>query len=222
MLAEDNVSNTDIYKEILIQCPKCKNKKRLNIPGKIINESKQLTTISIPSGLNCEHSFQAFIDKNYKIRGYQSVDFDFSKLEFYESNFNETEENQTDLDCNENFASLPLFQDIIEALRNFVDDREVLGCALLRVDGKVLYSSLSHGTLINMIKEFEVRNKKKLITVKKMLLELENDEKVCAKYISIHDSRFILVLIVAPKVKLGMGNVFLRDLARKIENLNKN
>ena len=72
MLAEDNVSNTDIYKEILIQCPNCKNKKRLNIPGKIINESKQLTTISIPSGLNCEHSFQAFIDKNYKIRGYQS------------------------------------------------------------------------------------------------------------------------------------------------------
>lgn len=63
--------------EINIVCPVCKKTKNLIIPSKIISQSKNLTTVSIPKNLVCEHHFQAFVDKNFKVRGYQKVDFDF-------------------------------------------------------------------------------------------------------------------------------------------------
>ncbi len=89
----------------------------------------------------------------------------------------------------------------------------------MKIEGKVLYTSLTHNTLINTIREFEVRNQKKLISVKKMILELENNEKVCSEYIEILGFKFILVLIVSSNVKLGMGNFFLRTLVNEIKSL---
>ncbi|MEJ2295373.1 MAG: hypothetical protein P8Y23_11495, partial [Candidatus Lokiarchaeota archaeon] len=47
-----------------------------DIPLSIIDESKQLTTISIPRGKICDHHFQIFIDKSYRIRGFQRVDYE--------------------------------------------------------------------------------------------------------------------------------------------------
>ena len=71
----------------------------MKIPIKIIDQSKQLTTISVPLGLVCNHNFQTFIDKNFVIRGYQKVDFDLSSMEFYEdlreSQRNNVYENET-------------------------------------------------------------------------------------------------------------------------------
>ncbi len=37
-----------------------------------------MTTVSIPKYKICKHHFQAFVDKNFKVRGYQKVDFVFS------------------------------------------------------------------------------------------------------------------------------------------------
>jgi len=64
------------YSSITFICPVCKTRKELKIPKVIINEARQLTTVSIPKGLICEHHFQAFVDKNFVIRGYQKVDFE--------------------------------------------------------------------------------------------------------------------------------------------------
>jgi hypothetical protein len=66
-------------KQINIQfiCPVCKSEKELSINKSIINQAKQLTTISIPRNKICQHHFQAFVDKNFKVRGYQKVDFTF-------------------------------------------------------------------------------------------------------------------------------------------------
>ncbi|MHA1193587.1 MAG: hypothetical protein ACTSP9_15090 [Promethearchaeota archaeon] len=66
------------YKPITFICPVCKTKKDLKIPISIINKARQLTTVSIPKGLVCEHHFQAFVDKNFVIRGYQKVDFEIA------------------------------------------------------------------------------------------------------------------------------------------------
>ena len=65
---------------MLIQfiCPVCKTSKELKISKLIINQAKQLTTVSIPKDKICKHHFQAFVDKNFKVRGYQKVDFVFS------------------------------------------------------------------------------------------------------------------------------------------------
>ncbi len=222
MLAKKLINDGEIYQEILIECPSCSKRKKLMVPDKIINQSKQLTTVSIPLDLVCEHSFQAFIDKNFKVRGYQLVDFEFSKIEFYEGGLNSAIEEFGDkwkAEEDRNLSALPIFQDIINILRNGVDDKEILGTAILRFDGKVVYSSLPNTTLAHTIKEFEVRNTKELVSVKKMFLELENNQKVCSEYLKIGDIKFILVLMVSSKVKLGMGNLFLRELVKGIMKL---
>jgi hypothetical protein len=204
-----NTNEKEIYKKIQIICPKCSKKDFLKVPEKIIDQSKQLTTVSLPAGLICQHSFQAFVDKNLKVRGYQTVDFEFSKLEYLEEDVS-------------SISSLPFFNDILKLLRKSVDDKDILGSALFTIEGKVLYTSLPQNMLFNTIREFEIRDKQKLTRIKKMYLELENNQKVCSQYIElkdIKDTKFILVLFFSDKVKLGMGNLILKDLAQEIELL---
>ncbi|MFX0105196.1 MAG: hypothetical protein ACFE75_06870 [Candidatus Hodarchaeota archaeon] len=92
-------------------CPICKSKKLLEIPKSVIKEAKQLTTMSIARGLVCEHQFQAFVDKNYQVRGYQRVDYEI------ENTLNE--EKSSDLsntieDDNELFENLILEGNYLE------------------------------------------------------------------------------------------------------------
>lgn len=73
---EDNGSKSQKERYLKIVCPTCKAEKELKISESIISQSKNLTTISIQKNQVCEHHFQAFIDKDFKIRGYQKVDFE--------------------------------------------------------------------------------------------------------------------------------------------------
>ncbi|MFW9827500.1 MAG: hypothetical protein ACFFEY_07915 [Candidatus Thorarchaeota archaeon] len=212
MIEAKNLIERESYQEINIVCPSCKSKKELRIPIKVINQAKQLTTVSIPSGIVCDHGFQAFVDKNFIIRGYQKVDFDFSHMEYFECS-------ETDIADSNDLCSLPLFQEIIALLRSFVDDKEILGSGMFTVDGRILYSSLPSNTLFSIIKEFEVRSERKLSNLKKMFLELENNQKICANYIETQDMRFAIVLFFSHSVKLGMGNLYLNDLVKKIRKL---
>jgi hypothetical protein len=193
-------------KNVLIVCPKCKQKKQLGVPIKIINQSKQLTTVSIPSELCCEHSFQAFIDKNFTVRGYQQVDFDFSKIEFLE-------------DKEEEQVLIPELQEIIKVLRNCVDDKEIMGSALFSIEGTIIYSSLSTDDLFNTIREFEARKEEKLVEIRRIYLVLENEQMVCSKFLEIHENKYILTLIFSRKVKLGMGNLILRQIEKEVVDL---
>ncbi len=61
-------------------CPVCKFEKNLQFPKSIVNKANGLTTMSIARGLVCKHQFQAFVDKNFMVRGYQRVDFEFEKI----------------------------------------------------------------------------------------------------------------------------------------------
>ncbi|MFW9875379.1 MAG: hypothetical protein ACFFG0_19915 [Candidatus Thorarchaeota archaeon] len=211
---DQNQNQEDSFKKVLIVCPECKTQKRLNIPSKIVEQSEHITTISIPTGLVCKHHFQAFVDKNCDLRGYQLGDFEFSKIEYIESR--DTESKQEKIDDISEFTSLPLFQEILTLLRNSVDDREILGCAIFTTGGKVIYSSIPHNTLLNTIKEFEVRNEKKLHSITKMFLELKNHQKVCSEYIEIHNREFILVILFSEIVNFAIGNMFLKNIVKKI------
>lgn len=217
MLETNNTEENELFDTIWVVCPTCKERKELKIPTKIINQSKTLTTVSIPSGAVCEHSFQSFVDKNFKVRGYQKVDFEFAHMEFYEGG-GESSEIVKD-DQTTSFTSLPLFQEIVKILRGYVDDKEILGSGIFTVDGSVLYSSLPSTTLFSITKEFEVRSEKKLSSLKKMYLELENNQKICSSYIEILGTRFALVLFFSHMVKLGMGNLYLNDLVKRIKKL---
>ncbi|MHA1914403.1 MAG: hypothetical protein ACW986_10765 [Promethearchaeota archaeon] len=217
MTETNGIAERELHETIHVICPTCEKTKGLKIPRKIVNQSKQLTTVSIPSGVVCEHSFQSFVDKNYIIRGYQKVDFDFSQMEFYESR-DDTTESEVD-DPTAKLSSMPLFQDIINLLRSFVDGKEILGSGIFTVDGHVLYSSLPSNTLFSIIKEFEVRTEKKLSSLKKMFLEMENNTKIFSSYTEIQKMRFVVVLFFSQRVKLGMGNLYLNDLVKTIKKI---
>ncbi|TFG25178.1 MAG: hypothetical protein EU529_01975 [Promethearchaeota archaeon] len=207
------------FKEVRIVCPQCNKRNELTIPSKIINQSKQLTTVSIPSGLVCEHTFQAFIDKNFKVRGYQKIDYELSKMEFFEGSGEALEENHKKGGELSTLTTLPMFQEIIDLLRSMVDDKEILGSGLFTLEGNVIYSSLPHMTLSNTIREFESREKNKLSNIRRMLLELDDEQKVCSQYMHILGVKFILVLLFNSDIRLGMGIVLMSNLAKKIEEL---
>ena len=92
-------------------CPVCKSRKALEVPKSVIEDAKQLTTMSIARGLVCEHQFQAFVDKNYQVRGYQRVDFEFEPNVNHEkpSDFNNFKQ-----DDNELFENLVLEGNYLE------------------------------------------------------------------------------------------------------------
>jgi len=69
------------YYDVTINCPVCKSSKVVKFPKSVISKSRHLTTISLPKGLICDHHFQAFLDKNFAVRGYQKVDFEFENKE---------------------------------------------------------------------------------------------------------------------------------------------
>ena len=91
------ISELNEYLKVKITCPVCKVHKELKFPKSVINKARQLTTISLPKGLICDHHFQAFVDKNFIVRGYQKVDFEFEPQKLIEPKadvklFNENDE----------------------------------------------------------------------------------------------------------------------------------
>jgi len=119
---------------------------------------------------------------------------------------------QEEVNNQNSLTKLPIFQDIIDLLRNCVDDREILGSAVFTTKGNVLYSSIPDNTLIDTMSEFEVRNKEKLHSITKMFLELKNHQKVCSEYLEIHDLEVEIV-------NFAIGNMYLRDVVKKIDKL---
>lgn len=214
-LEEDNkhFNQEENIKTIRIICPECSNQKLLKVPSKIINQCNNVTTISVPSGIVCSHNFQLFVDKFFAIRGYQLADFEFPKIEYYESSFkNEAQQDNSDA----NLPSSPKFQEIINLLRRSVDDREILGSAIFTTEGKVLYTSIPHKALLNTIREFEIRNEKHVHSVSKMFLELKNQQKVCSENLKIQGIEFILVLVFSEYVNFGIGNMLLKEIVKQL------
>lgn len=63
-------------KAVNLICPICKKAKKVDIAISQISQTTNLTTISVQENTVCEHHFQAFIDKDFKVRGYQKVDLE--------------------------------------------------------------------------------------------------------------------------------------------------
>ncbi|MHA2184521.1 MAG: hypothetical protein ACXAAI_05915 [Promethearchaeota archaeon] len=212
-IKEDGLSEEERFKYIQIICPECETQKNLKIPLKIINKGYQITTLSIPKGMVCEHKFQVFFDKSLTVKRYQVVDFDFPHLEYYESRILKDSENLTE------FAPLPFFQEIITLLRKSVDDREILGTAIFTKKGKVIYASIPPDLLFNIIREFEIRNEKQLQDIDKMFLEMKNHQKIYSEYTTVQNTEFVLVLILSRKTNFGMGSMLFSNIKKKIKNI---
>ena len=70
--------------------------------------------MGIPVGLICDHSFQAFVDDQSNVRGYQVVDFVIHKTEYFQSNMQKDESEE--ITNQDSFTKLPIFQDISNTL----------------------------------------------------------------------------------------------------------
>ncbi|UCC18839.1 MAG: hypothetical protein JSV62_12120 [Promethearchaeota archaeon] len=69
----------DIQKiEVKFICPICSAEKKIAIPTSIILEGKEdLTTMFIDKGMICNHQFQVYINKDFKIQDYLIIDQDY-------------------------------------------------------------------------------------------------------------------------------------------------
>jgi len=77
---QDN-TETEVWQDVEIICPICRTKRTINIPIRIIDGSKQLTSILIPVGRICDHAIVPFVDKQFKVRGYQKLDALLDEIE---------------------------------------------------------------------------------------------------------------------------------------------
>ncbi len=66
-------------KPIKVICPTCKREKSVEIPVFLVNDAQDgMLKVQIPLGACCpEHSFMAFVDKKFVVRGYQNADIEF-------------------------------------------------------------------------------------------------------------------------------------------------
>ncbi|MFW9896437.1 MAG: hypothetical protein ACFFD7_11580, partial [Candidatus Thorarchaeota archaeon] len=208
-----------IFNYLQVKCPKCEALKSLKIPIKIVDQTQNLTRINIPKGMICEHSFQVLIDKSFSIKRYQLVDYDVQKMEFLKDNNEEILEEDGDIF---NFISFPFYEDIINILRESIDDRDILGAAIFTEKGKVIYISIPSNLLFNIIKEFEFRNEKELQELSKMYIEAKNQQKIFSEFIEILNIKVVFVLIFSERVNFGMGAMLFRDLIKKLETTTKN
>ncbi len=219
-IRKDYAVHQEIFNYVRITCPKCETEKSLKIPIKIINQTQNFTTISIPKDMICEHSFQVLIDKSFIIRRYQLVDYESNILEFSKTNDGENlHEKDEDI---VHFISFPFYKDIITIFRESVDDREILGSAIFTEKGMVIHASVPSNILFNIIKEFEFRNEKQLEVMTKMYIEIKDYKKIFSEYIKILDKNFIFVLIFSERVNFGMGTMIFRDLINKVKIITKN
>ena len=88
-----DLNSPDNFTHIQFICPVCKTEKSLKFPKTVISQAKGLTTMSIAGGLVCKHQFQAFVDKNFMVRGYQKVDFEFEKTKSEEEKKEQPQDN---------------------------------------------------------------------------------------------------------------------------------
>ncbi|MEX2685074.1 MAG: hypothetical protein Q6373_026100 [Candidatus Sigynarchaeota archaeon] len=67
-------------KKVTVSCPVCKKEVDIELPTTLVKEAPDgILKIQVPIEKGCpSHSFMVFIDKNFKVRGYQQADLEFN------------------------------------------------------------------------------------------------------------------------------------------------
>ncbi|MBD3194670.1 MAG: hypothetical protein GF317_06430 [Candidatus Lokiarchaeota archaeon] len=200
-------------------CPTCRTNKRLEIPNNVVLENDNITTVSIPADLVCEHSFQAFIDKDFHVRGYQTVDFEIPKMEIYGQTQGLGEE-QGDIILN--YGLSLLMRKLISTLRQAISNNNILGSAIITDKGRVLYSTLTEDLFLKTISEFEKRRKysDEIFSVKKMFYLLESGEILFADNVKVKDIPLIIINLFPSIQNFKDGFKIQQEIKNSIVNKN--
>jgi hypothetical protein len=116
--------------------------------------------------------------------------------------------------------SQPLYRKIIDLVNNLVFENEILGAALMNINGKVIYSSLPHEILLSSLKELEIRYTASR-DFSTTFYSLENEQKVFSKIIKIpwKLDPLLFVVLFDSTVPFGMAEINLDKISKTIENI---
>ncbi|MFW9881887.1 MAG: hypothetical protein ACFFG0_53165 [Candidatus Thorarchaeota archaeon] len=201
MLKEDEIYEED-KKGIRLICPNCNTAKLVQVPKKIVEDSKTLLTISVPSDYICEHGFQAYIDKWFTVRGYQNADLDLKSLEIYETGSKNIDDIVT-------YSVSLVIKKIINNLKKDEEEGVILGGCLFNQKGGVLYVSLPDEIFLNMVHQFELQKMNYEIKLKKMIIELENGQKIFFEFLKLEDTILTIIILFPSVISINDAESFL-------------
>ncbi|MFW9971142.1 MAG: hypothetical protein ACFFDF_13185 [Candidatus Odinarchaeota archaeon] len=201
MLKEDEIFKED-KKGITLICPICNKAKLVRVPKKLVENSNTLLTISVPSNYVCEHGFQAYVDKWFCVRGYQNADLDLKSLEIYETG-------SKNIDNIVTYTVSLVIKKIINNLKKDEEFGVILGSCLFNQTGDVLYDSLPDEIFLNMVHQFELQKMNKEIKLKKLIIELENKQKIIFEFLKVEDTTLTIIILFPSLVKITDAESFL-------------
>ena len=195
--------------KIHVICPVCKKSEFIKIPESIINESHNVTTISIPMNFMCEHSFQVFVDKHFAIRGYQRVDLDISNLEIYSDGSGAKE----DLLITYTFSVI--IKKIIGLIREKINVKGIFGGFLLTDTGHLIFSSLPTEISFTMIKNIEIQ-KYFSKTINQIFLIFSTNQKIISTSLHVGEIKLIITLFYSAEMDYNTANYYFIELRKNI------
>jgi hypothetical protein len=199
----------DNLAKIHVICPMCKKSEFIKIPESIINESHNVTTISIPMNFMCEHSFQVFLDKHFAIRGYQRVDLDISNLEIYSDGSGVKE----DLLITYTFSVK--IKKIIGLIREKINVKGIFGGFLLTDTGNLIFSSLPTEISFTMIKNIEIQ-KYFSKTINQIFLIFSTNQKIISSILHVGEIKLIITLFYSAEMDHNTANYYFIELRKNI------
>ncbi len=190
-------------KNVAFICPICRTKKTVSIPIEIVSNSDGLASISFRSGQVCEHMFQAFIDKNFHIRGYQKIDL------------------EVDNDSNLGNSRQSIESEIEAMITDFVNsDHEIIGTTLIKKNNYITISVLPETIeerLINAISIAFLGLSKQVSknlfnsSFKKLSLDISSNQMFMT---TIED--FVLSVVTRMDPNIAMIDIEIEELKTKI------
>ncbi len=191
-------------KGIKLICPICHKTKIVEVPKKVVENSKTLVTISVPSNYICQHGFQAYVDKWFTIRGYQNSDLELKNLEIFETGSKKIDELVT-------YTVTLVIKKIIKNLKKSEEEGAILGSTLFNQKGNVLYFSLPDEIFLNIIRQIEHQKVESEIKLQKMIFELENKQKIFSEILKVEEIILTLVVLFPSVVSISDADWYLNN-----------
>ncbi|MBD3195161.1 MAG: hypothetical protein GF317_08910 [Candidatus Lokiarchaeota archaeon] len=119
------------------------------------------------------------------------------------------------------FKSKSLYSKIIDLFKDLIFQNEILGAAVLSTNGNIIYSSLPNDIMVRSLKELEIRFMTGAMALPEMFYSLENGQKVFSQLVKIpwKSDSFLIVLLFDKTVPLGMAELQLNRVGKKIVNI---
>ncbi len=110
---------------------------------------------------------------------------------------------------------------VIEYFKKLIFSDEILGAAMLTIQGNIIYSSLPDEILIRSLKELEIRFSTGMKVLPEFFYGLETGEKVFSRTVKVSWKleSFFVVLLFDKTIPLGMAELNLEKIAKIVQNI---